>query len=181
MTTASQATQVEPGPSAPNGAGRYFALDAAAVLAAMRSDAERGLGQEEAASRLAQHGPNEIAGEKPPSVGAVAVRQVREPMNIMLIAVTAVSFVIGEAPTAILVAALVLLNVVLGSRQELKARASVDAGVCSPAAKMRAMVWSFATTESSTRCAISMIATTKPILSQRRTAGFIGVSPTVSR
>ena len=58
---------------------------------------------------------------------AVALEQLREPMNIMLIAVTAVSFVIGEVPTGIIVALLILFNVVLGSRQELKARASVDA------------------------------------------------------
>ncbi len=47
-------------------------------------------------------------------------------MNIMLVAVTVVSLVIGQVPTAILVALLVLLNVVLGTRQELAARASVD-------------------------------------------------------
>ena len=45
----------------------------------------------------------------------------------MLVAVTAVSFVIGEVPTGILIALLILFNIVLGSRQELKARASVDA------------------------------------------------------
>ena len=48
-------------------------------------------------------------------------------MNIMLIAVVAVSFVIGEVSTGVIVALLILLNVVLGTRQELKARASVDA------------------------------------------------------
>jgi Ca2+-transporting ATPase len=48
-------------------------------------------------------------------------------MNIMLVAVAVVSLLIGEASTAILVALLVVLNVVLGTRQELKARASVDA------------------------------------------------------
>lgn len=37
-------------------------------------------------------------------------------MSIMLIAVTIVSFLIGQASTGILVAALVLLNVVLGAR-----------------------------------------------------------------
>ena len=45
----------------------------------------------------------------------------------MLVAVAVVSFVIGEASTGIIVALLVLFNVVLGARQELKARASVDA------------------------------------------------------
>ena len=48
-------------------------------------------------------------------------------MNIMLVAVIVVSLVISQFSTAVLVAFLVLLNVVLGSRQELKARASVDA------------------------------------------------------
>jgi len=48
-------------------------------------------------------------------------------MNLMLVAVSIVSFLIGEVSTGIIVALLILLNVVLGSRQELKARASVDA------------------------------------------------------
>lgn len=48
-------------------------------------------------------------------------------MNLMLIAVTAVSIVIGEISTALVVVVLVALNVVLGTRQEVKARASVDA------------------------------------------------------
>jgi P-type Ca2+ transporter type 2C len=105
----------------------WFAQDASAVLAALGSDADNGLTAAEAAARLSQHGPNEITGEQPPSAAQVALEQLREPMNIMLIAVTVVSFVIGETSTGIAVALLILLNVVLGSRQELKARASVDA------------------------------------------------------
>ena len=54
-------------------------------------------------------------------------QQLRDPMNIMLVAVAAVSFVIGEVSTGVIVGLLILLNVVLGTRQELKARASVDA------------------------------------------------------
>jgi Ca2+-transporting ATPase len=60
-------------------------------------------------------------------VWAVALGQFRNPMNIMLVAVVVVSFAIGETATGIVVALLILLNVVLGSRQELKARASVTA------------------------------------------------------
>ena len=60
-------------------------------------------------------------------------------MNIMLVAVTVVSFVIGEVSTAVIVALLILLNVVLGSRQELNARASIDAlsNLQVPQAKVR--------------------------------------------
>ncbi len=104
-----------------------YAQDAAEVVAALGSDAASGLTGAEAAERLARYGPNAIEGEKPPSVWAVALQQLRDPMNIMLVAVTAVSFVIGEVSTGVIVALLILLNVVLGSRQELKARASIDA------------------------------------------------------
>jgi P-type Ca2+ transporter type 2C len=48
-------------------------------------------------------------------------------MNIMLIAVVAVSFAIGQVSTGAIVGLLIVLNVVLGTRQELKARASIDA------------------------------------------------------
>ena len=49
----------------------------------------------------------------------------------MLIAVDVAGFVIRQVSTGVIVALLILLNVVLGSRQELKARESVDAlAVC---------------------------------------------------
>ena len=104
-----------------------FARDAADVAASLGTDPTSGLSAEEAAHRLEQFGPNEITSEKPPSVWAVALGQFRNPMNIMLVAVVVVSFAIGEVSTGIIVALLILLNVVLGSRQELKARASVTA------------------------------------------------------
>ena len=86
-----------------------------------------GLSVGEASRRLAQHGPNEIAREQPPSAWRIAVGQLRDPMNIMLIAVTVVSLLISQFSTAVIVAFLILLNLILGTRQELKARASVDA------------------------------------------------------
>ncbi len=97
------------------------------VVGALGSDVSNGLSGAEAARRLTTDGPNTIRSEAPPSLLRVALVQLRDPMNIMLLAVAVVSLLIGEVPTAILVAALVLLNLVLGTRQELKARASVDA------------------------------------------------------
>src|SRR5882672_10404913 len=115
-------TSSSPATSAP-----VYGQQAAAVVARWKSDAASGLTVAEAAARLSQYGPNQITSEKPPSVGMVALQQLRDPMNIMLVAVAVVSLVIGEVPTALVVAVLVVLNVVLGARQELKARASVDA------------------------------------------------------
>ncbi len=103
------------------------AHDADGVVGDLGSDAASGLTAAEAADRLGRLGPNEIAAEAPPSIGQIALAQLREPMNIMLVAVTVVSLVIGEVSTAVIVALLILLNLVLGTRQELQARATIDA------------------------------------------------------
>jgi Ca2+-transporting ATPase len=97
------------------------------VVIELRTDLDTGLSRDEAAARLDQYGRNQITAERPPSVLAVALGQLRDPMNIMLVAVAAVSLLIGQWSTGLLVGLLVLLNVVLGTRQEMKARASVDA------------------------------------------------------
>ncbi|AOW93676.1 metal-transporting ATPase [Rhodococcus sp. WMMA185] len=98
-----------------------------AVVTTMASDRVSGLTTGEADSRRQRHGSNEIVSEPGPSTWAIALEQLKDPMNLMLVAVAVFSVVIGEVPTAIVVGVLVVLNVVLGARQELKARASVDA------------------------------------------------------
>ncbi len=97
------------------------------VVADLGTSADNGLTGSEITSRLARYGRNELRSEPPPSLWRLAAEQLRDPMNIMLIAVTVISLVIGQIPTAITVALLVVLNLVLGTRQEVKARESVDA------------------------------------------------------
>ena len=116
-----QAGDAGTGPVAP------WTRDAPDLAAALGADLENGLTPPEARNRLATYGPNQITGEKPPSVWAVALAQLRDPMNLMLVAVTVVSFLIDQVSTGVIVALLIVLNVVLGARQELKARASVNA------------------------------------------------------
>ena len=79
------------------------------VVQELGTDQAAGLSTEEAAARLASHGPNQITAERPPSVLAVALGQLRDPMNLMLVAVAVVSLVIGQVSTALLVGCLVLL------------------------------------------------------------------------
>ncbi|MEV4701761.1 cation-transporting P-type ATPase [Actinoplanes sp. NPDC049316] len=126
MTDSTGTMQQRP-PDFPEAGRPWFARTAQDVVTAMGSDAELGLSPAEAATRFARFGANRIAEERPPSVWAVALQQLRDPMNIMLVIVVAVSLLIGEVSTAVIVGSLVLLNVVLGARQELNARASVDA------------------------------------------------------
>src|SRR5262245_24352783 len=104
-----------------------YARGAAEVAAALGTDPALGLSAGEARARLTRFGANELTGEEAPSKLAVALTQLRDPMNLMLVAVTGVSFRVRQFSTGMIVALLIVLNVVLGARQELKARASVDA------------------------------------------------------
>jgi Ca2+-transporting ATPase len=105
----------------------WYAQDTAAAVAALSVDPDNGLDAPETQRRLAEYGPNRLATEPPPSIWAVAVGQLSNPMNIMLVIVAVASIAIGQVATGIFVALLVTFNVVMGSRQELKARASVEA------------------------------------------------------
>ncbi|MGN8551502.1 UNVERIFIED_CONTAM: cation-transporting P-type ATPase [Microbacterium sp. SLM126] len=120
-------TTVDTPHSAPSKSPLWYTQDADAVIAALGTDRERGLTQAEAAKRLAEHGPNAIAAEKPPSVWQVSLSQLADPMNVMLVIVAIISLLIGQVSVGIVVGALVVLNVFLGASQELKAKASVDA------------------------------------------------------
>jgi len=104
----------------------WFSLTAVAVAAAFDVDIDTGLPAAEAAERLEREGPNAIPKEPPPSYWQVLLNALKDPMNLMLLAVTVASLLIGQVSTAILVGALVLLNVVMAANQELKARATVE-------------------------------------------------------
>jgi Ca2+-transporting ATPase len=104
-----------------------YAVSAQDVTAQMGVDADEGLSVAEVDRRLAEYGPNELPKEPPPSMWVVARGQLANPMNIMLLLVVVASFAIGQLATALVVLGLVLFNVVMGTNQEMKARASVEA------------------------------------------------------
>jgi Ca2+-transporting ATPase len=105
----------------------WYALSAEAAAGQLGVDPAVGLDASDVGRRLAQYGPNELPTEPPPSMWAVARGQLVNPMNIMLLLVVGASFAIVQIATALVVLGLVVFNVVMGSLQELKARASVDA------------------------------------------------------
>jgi P-type Ca2+ transporter type 2C len=105
----------------------WYAQSAQDVTAQLGVDTDQGLAAAEVERRLGEYGPNELPTEPPPSMWAVARGQLVNPMNIMLLLVVAASFAIVQIATALVVLGLVTFNVVMGSVQELKARASVEA------------------------------------------------------
>jgi P-type Ca2+ transporter type 2C len=105
----------------------WYALSAEDAARQMDVDPDDGLDGGEVERRLAEYGPNELPAEPPPSMWVVAWAQLINPMNIMLLAVCAASFAIVQIATGVVVLGLVTFNVVMGTAQELKARASVEA------------------------------------------------------
>ncbi len=105
----------------------WYTQAASDVLVELGTDDHNGLTDAAAQQRLQQYGPNEIVAEPPVSMLTIVGMQLRDAMNLMLIAVSVVSLFIGQAPVGIMVGLLVILNVTLATRQEMKARASVNA------------------------------------------------------
>ncbi len=105
----------------------WHSKSAAAVAEELGVDADQGLVAAEVSARIEKYGPNELPTEPPPSLWAVARGHLSNPMNVMLLIVGVASLLIDEVPTALVVIALATFNVLMGTRQELKARASVEA------------------------------------------------------
>src|SRR5580704_12545040 len=105
----------------------WYTLSADDAAAQLGVAPDRGLDTEQAARLLAEYGPNELPTEPPPSVWVVGRAQLANPMNSMLLIVCGASFAIAQWATAVVLLGLVVFNVVMGTSQELKARASVEA------------------------------------------------------
>ncbi|MGR0319383.1 cation-translocating P-type ATPase [Agromyces sp. ZXT2-3] len=127
IDTTPQSPQSPQSPSPEEPGTAWWSLPPDDAVAEARSDAARGLADADAAARLADVGPNALVSAPPPNAWRIALGQVGQLMTLMLIAVAIVSLLIGQVSTAIIVAILVLYNVISGTRQELKARRSVDA------------------------------------------------------
>lgn len=105
----------------------WHTLESTAVARELGVDPDEGLSAEEVQRRLEEYGPNQLPTEAPPSTWVVARGQLANPMNIMLLIVSVASFAILQVATGVVVLGLVAFNVLMGSNQELKARASVEA------------------------------------------------------
>lgn len=142
MTAAVAASATRPGEtSKASGLGEIgdaSVMDAQAVAAALGVDGETGLNAQEAASRLAQNGLNELRAAPPVPAWRRALAQFQDPLIYLLLAAVAVAVVAwwvegadaqerGWPVDAIVIAAVVLLNAVIGHVQEAKAQNAVAA------------------------------------------------------
>jgi Ca2+-transporting ATPase len=104
------------------------------VLAALGSDARRGLSEDEARRRLERHGANELPAESPPPGWKKFLAQFADPLVVLLLVATAISAVLWMLERdsalpyeAIAILAVVLLNALMGYIQEARAEEAVAA------------------------------------------------------
>ncbi|WP_447974636.1 cation-translocating P-type ATPase [Nitrospira sp. Kam-Ns4a] len=98
-----------------------------AVVRELASDLDRGLSEQEAARRLAVHGPNELPEAPPASPWSLFLAQFSSLIVWVLIGAAVVSGLLQEWIDAGAILAIVLLNAILGFVQEFKAERSLAA------------------------------------------------------
>ena len=109
-------------------------LDVSDITRDLGVDPAVGLDPEEAARRLATDGPNELRGTPPVPKWKKLLGQFNDPLIYLLLAATAISLIAwavegaqGAPVDAIVIAAVVLLNAIIGYVQEAKAADAVAA------------------------------------------------------
>ncbi|MDF2749047.1 MAG: ATPase, P-type (transporting), superfamily, subfamily [Gaiellaceae bacterium] len=105
----------------------WHALDANDVAARLETSATRGLGGEEAARRLAEHGPNEIQAAHRVPPWRLLLDQFKNVLILILLVAVALSAALGHATEAVVVTVIVLFAVVLGFVQEYRAERAIEA------------------------------------------------------
>jgi Ca2+-transporting ATPase len=105
----------------------WHTLATGEAIAALDSDAERGLSTAEARRRIAEHGPNALPEAKRRSLVAMFASQFKSPLIYLLLGAAVVAIALGEVSDAIVIAAVVVINAAIGAYQEGRAERSLAA------------------------------------------------------
>jgi Ca2+-transporting ATPase len=97
------------------------------LVEVLQTHLRTGLGDEEAAARLAQYGPNALQERPRPSFWQLLLSQFNNFLILILLASAVISFALGEYLDAGAIMAIVILNAVLGVMQESKAEEALAA------------------------------------------------------
>ncbi|MGB3100158.1 MAG: HAD-IC family P-type ATPase, partial [Solirubrobacterales bacterium] len=86
-----------------------------------------GLSGPQASRRLLEDGPNELPRERGPGAAGIVLRQFTSPLIYILVAAGAVALAVGDEIDAAVIAAVLLLNALVGFVQEYRAERSLQA------------------------------------------------------
>jgi magnesium-transporting ATPase (P-type) len=102
-------------------------MDRSDEVALRLATTTHGLTREEAQARLGREGPNQLPETPPTSPLVVVLHQFRSPLIYILLAATLVTLALEEFIDAGVIAAVLVLNAIIGYTQERRAEASVRA------------------------------------------------------
>ncbi|MEA3345704.1 MAG: cation-translocating P-type ATPase [Chloroflexota bacterium] len=105
----------------------WHSIDLREAVERLGSDLTEGLSGGEAQERLKEFGPNTLRGEGGFSIPQLILDQFRDAFIIMLLVATVLSYIVGEATDAILIAVIVLLSAVVGFIQEYRSERAMEA------------------------------------------------------
>ena len=105
---------------------RWHALSVDAALAAVGTD-RLGLSEAEAAARLARYGPNRVSPPPPVSALAILRDQLTGVVVVLLMVAAVVSLILGDRLEAAAIAAVLVINTLIGFLTEWRARRAMEA------------------------------------------------------
>ena len=105
----------------------WHALPADEVLDALDTDRADGLTSDDAERRLEDHGPNELGKDEPRGELEILLHQFTSPLIYILLVAFVVTILIDEYTDAAVIAAVLVINAIIGFIQERKADRSVHA------------------------------------------------------
>jgi magnesium-transporting ATPase (P-type) len=114
------------GAAAPSGALAFHAMPIAASLAALQSSLD-GIPTASARERFAQCGPNVLPRVSRNGPWRILWRQINSPLIYVLLGSSALAVAIGKVTDGMVVAAVVVLNSVIGFLQEYRANQAIEA------------------------------------------------------
>ncbi|HSB46706.1 MAG TPA: magnesium-translocating P-type ATPase [Candidatus Bilamarchaeum sp.] len=103
----------------------YWQMKKEELLSAY-SSSDAGLTSAEAALRLAKTGPNQIEAQDKKTPLRIFIAQFQNPMIYVLLAATAIAFVLGEQTEALIILAILMVNAVLGFVQEYRSEKALE-------------------------------------------------------
>lgn len=104
-----------------------YCLSRDEVAASQKTDLTEGLTDQQVKERLTKYGPNQLREQPGPTIWAMVVEQLIEPLVLILLGAAVISALLGEVTDAVVILLIVVLNATLGVWQEKKAEKSLAA------------------------------------------------------
>lgn len=104
----------------------FFSVSTEDTAKKLNTNSKDGLTASEAASRLAQYGPNELKQTKGKSALMIFVSQFTDLLVLLLIAASIASYFLGEGIDALMIVVIVVMNAVIGFIQEYRVEKAIE-------------------------------------------------------